>query len=111
MKEENKPNEDAIMMEEVNIRVMDYAQVRDNWVVDLIMEGLNYYARGLQGRETVADRKKIIISLSIMLILLIAYSLAFFSTGNREIRAWTISLEIVVLFLIFVQTKRYFCTC
>lgn len=45
-----------------------------------------------------------------MLIILIAYSLTFFYSENRDMTAWTVSVEIIVLFLIFVPTKRYFST-
>lgn len=45
-----------------------------------------------------------------MIVSLVAYSLTFFYTENRNMTAFTVSVEILVLFLIFVPTKRYFST-
>ena len=54
--------------------------------------------------------KRIILSLPLMVIILVAYSLAFFFTSNRDVTAFTISVEILVIFLCFIPVKRYFST-
>ena len=54
--------------------------------------------------------KRIIISLPLMIIILVAYSIAFFFTSNRDVTAFTISVEILVIFLCFIPVKRYFST-
>lgn len=45
-----------------------------------------------------------------MLVVLIAYSLTFFYTQDRSMSAFTVSVELLVLFLLFVPAKRYFST-
>lgn len=45
-----------------------------------------------------------------MAIILVAYSLTFFFTQQRDMTAFTVSVELLVLYLIFVPTKRYFST-
>ena len=45
-----------------------------------------------------------------MIIILVAYSLAFFFTSNSDVTAFTVSVEILVIFLCFIPVKRYFST-
>lgn len=55
--------------------------------------------------------KKIIISIPLMLLLLIGYSIAFFyASGNNDMTAFTVAVEILVIFLCFIPVKRYFST-
>ena len=55
--------------------------------------------------------KRIIISLPLMIIILAGYSLAFFfASGTSDMTAFTISAEILVIFLCFIPVKRYFST-
>lgn len=72
-------------------------------------EGQSFIEAFREGKLLPTD-KKIIISIPIMIVILVAYSLTFFYTENRNMTAFTVSVEIIVLFLIFVPTKRYFST-
>lgn len=54
--------------------------------------------------------KKILISIPIMVITLVIYSVVFFVTSNNDMTAFTISVEILVIFLGFIPVKRYFST-
>ena len=54
--------------------------------------------------------KKILISIPIMVITLVIYSVVFFVTSNNDMTAFTVSVEILVIFLGFIPVKRYFST-
>ena len=54
--------------------------------------------------------KKILISIPVMVLCLIGYSIAFFYAADRDVTAFTVSVEILFLFLTFIPTKRYFST-
>lgn len=54
--------------------------------------------------------KKIITSIIVMAISLIVYSIVFFFSSDRDMTAFTISVEILVIFLGFIPVKRYFST-
>lgn len=45
-----------------------------------------------------------------MAISLIGYSIAFFYASDRDMTAFIVSVEILVIFLTFIPTKRYFST-
>lgn len=54
--------------------------------------------------------KKIITSIIVMAISLVVYSIVFFFSADRDMTAFTISVEILVIFLGFIPVKRYFST-
>ena len=45
-----------------------------------------------------------------MVLCLVGYSIAFFFVSGRDMTAFTVSVEILFLFLTFIPTKRYFST-
>lgn len=46
-----------------------------------------------------------------MILILVGYSIAFFfASGNQDVTAFTISVEILCIFLCFIPVKRYFST-
>lgn len=66
--------------------------------------------QAIRGNKMLPTDKRVLISIPIMIGTLIGYSLAFFYSQNRDMTAFTVSVEILVLFLIFIPTKRYFST-
>lgn len=54
--------------------------------------------------------KKILISIPIMILSLVVYSIVFFFSANGDMTAFTVSVEILVIFLGFIPVKRYFST-
>ena len=54
--------------------------------------------------------KKILISIPVMIITLVIYSVVFYATNNNDMTAFTVSVEILIIFLGFIPVKRYFST-
>lgn len=66
--------------------------------------------QALKEDKLLPSDKKILISIPIMVLSLLIYSIVFFFSSNGDMTAFTVSVEILVIFLGFIPVKRYFST-
>ena len=64
----------------------------------------------LRSNKILPTDKRIIISLPLMAIILIAYSLTYFFNSNLDFTGFIISGELLSIFLCFIPVKKYFST-
>ena len=100
------------------MNIMSGAKIENNVMV---RDDESYYSdwrdedmnvlQALREDKLLPTDKRIIISLPLMFLILAGYSLAFyFASGTRDMTAFTISVQILVIFLCFIPVKRYFST-
>lgn len=107
------------MINNEEMQAMNKGQIEQNNFMVENYDGKSEYSdwrdemnilQAIKDNKLLPSDKKILLSILIMILSLVIYSIVFYFSAGGDMTAFTVSVEILVIFLGFIPVKRYFST-